>query len=420
MVLPGEGASNRPRLLAIAFACDPYRGSEAGAAWGMVQVLAEIADVTVLVSSDHWESIERWREAEGDPRVRFVEVELPPAQSIRSLRLFSREMWFITYLLWLRSAAETARRLQAEHAFDAAVHIAYASYWLPSPVVDLGVPSVWGPVGGGTATPPMLWRFLGPKGVANELEKLVAVYLASLWPLTRRTWWQATVRIAETQNTRRRLPAPLRGGTHVANRAIFATIPPLAAMVRTSDLLFPSALVARKGPRLALEALAQTPPGVRLHFVADGPQRPTLERMAARLGIADRVEFHGWVPRQQMFSMMASVAAVVYTGLREEGGLTLAEAMMIGAPVIVLGHGGARELAEANTDPSRVAIVEPGRPAATARALARDMAAFSAHPPTATGPYLDQETTIRTIRGAVWQAIGVPREGALPSQAAAG
>jgi glycosyltransferase involved in cell wall biosynthesis len=385
----------------------------------MVQVLAEVADVTVVVSSDHRESLQRWQASGGDPRLRFVFVDVPRiAPTIRRSRLCSRQMWFLTYLLWSRAAAATAQRLEAEQPFDAAVHVAYASYWVPSPVVDLQAPSVWGPVGGGTATPSALWRFLGLKGVVNEIEKLVSVYLASWYPATRRTWRRATVRMVETQNTRRRIPARLRADTYVANRAVFANTPPLSAMVRNHDLLFPSALVARKGPRLAVAALAQTPPGVRMHFVTDGPERPVLERMAKRLGVADRLEFHGWVPRQEMFSMMASVAAVVYTGLREEGGLTLAEAMMLGAPVIVLGHGGARELAEANTDPSRVAIVEPGRADATIRALAERMAAFSADPPTATGPYLDQETTIRTIHEAVRQAMGRSRVDAVAQEAA--
>jgi glycosyltransferase involved in cell wall biosynthesis len=65
--------------------------------------------------------------------------------------------------------------------------------------------------------------------------------------------------------------------------------------------------------------------------------------------------------------MLRGSAAVVFTGLREEGGLALAEAMLCGAPVMVLGNGGARTIAAAGTDATRVALIEPSGPNETAR-----------------------------------------------------
>jgi len=144
---------------------------------------------------------------------------------------------------------------------------------------------------------------------------------------------------------------------------------------------------------------------VRLVFVADGYELGALKRLARHLNVEDRVDFLGRIPRQDMFKMMAETAGVVFTGLREEGGMALTESMLIGAPVIVLGVGGAHYIASMNTDPSRIRIIEPTLPAETARQFGEAMAEFSTNPPPATGCYLDYEPTVRTLHRAVQDAI---------------
>ena len=104
--------------------------------------------------------------------------------------------------------------------------------------------------------------------------------------------------------------------------------------------------------------------------------------------------------------MLRGSAAVVFTGLREEGGLALAEAMLSGAPVIVLGNGGARTIAAAGTDATRVALIEPSGPNETARRMAEAMTMFSRTPPTTSTPLLDQAAAKRVLRAVFEQACG--------------
>ena len=109
--------------------------------------------------------------------------------------------------------------------------------------------------------------------------------------------------------------------------------------------------------------------------------------------------------------VMAETAAVVFTGLREEGGMALAESMLIGAPVIVLGVGGAYHIARLNTDPSRIRIIKPALAAETAKRIGAAMTEFSTNPPQATGCYLDYETTVRGLQRAVKTAIAAQPQG---------
>ncbi|MEA2001330.1 MAG: glycosyltransferase [Actinomycetota bacterium] len=399
----------RPRVLAIAFSCGPGVGSEPGAAWGMVKSIAKVADVTVLVTSAEIGAIERHLQNEPDERLTFVAVSTPNTGIIHRLIGIHRQLWFFKYLSWLTRAKQQGLRLQAEHSFDAVVHVSYGSYWLPSPVVDIGPPSVWGPVGGATTTPWRLWPYLGWRGALGEIEGRVAIRLGTWHPATRRTWRKATIRIAETENTRRALPIDLRSETRVLNRAILSRVPSTEHSNRSSYVVFPSSLQGRKGPRLAVRALAFTPPSVRLRFISDGYEDAALQRLANRLGVGDRVEFLGRVSRDEMFRMMNEAAGVAFTGLREEGGCALSESMLVGAPVIVLGHGGPRLIAETNTDPSRVKIVAPSGRTATAREIGAAMTVFSTNPSQAKGSYLDRASVERALNETVLDAIEIGR-----------
>jgi glycosyltransferase involved in cell wall biosynthesis len=202
----------------------------------------------------------------------------------------------------------------------------------------------------------------------------------------------------------------LRRSARVVNRAILTHAPNRTDRPRGSNLVFTSPLEGRKAPRLALHALAYSADDVRLVFINDGPEEGKLKSLAQDLGLQHRVEFRGRIPRQEMFDVVAEAAACVHTGLREVGGCALAEAMMTGSPVIVLGWDGARQIAEAATDQSRVAIIEPGWPDETARRLGAAMTRFVRESPEATSPYLDQATTARALQQAIIDAAATHRK----------
>lgn len=405
--VPGSDTPGTRKVLAVAFACDPEGGSERAAGWGIVAALAEFAEVVVIVHDRHVDSIERWLRAHpghpGRQRLRFVAV----AESDAMLRLAEATppnllLWRIRYLLWLRRAHHMASRLEREEVFDVAIHATLGIYWLPSPVTRLRTPAVWGPVGGAASSPRCLWPELGLAGLLAEWAEVAAVKLIAALPSVRRTWKDASVRLVESYSALNRLPPTLRHETRVMNRVALVDAPCLMKEVEPGPyVVFTSPLQRRKGARLALRALGTTAPHIRLIVLNTGPEERHLRRLARRLGIHDRVEFRGRVPRSEMFRILAGAAASVHTGLREEGGAALAEAMLGGVPVIVLAHGGARIVAEASRDPQRTALVEPGRPAEAARRLGEAMTRFVDDPPARRCPYLDQEGT----KLALWQAL---------------
>ena len=181
--------TRRPQVLVFAYACDPTMGSEPGAGWGVVRALARVADCTVLVGPDHAEGLRQWATRDQGRDLQFAIVD-EPGWGQWCPR--SRNGRFLRYLGWLRAARRAALRLDLNR-FDVTWHVTYSTYWLPAPAATLGLPCVWGPVGGGVTTPVTLWPALGVAGIGHDCLERTAVRLLSWMPATRRTWRQASI-----------------------------------------------------------------------------------------------------------------------------------------------------------------------------------------------------------------------------------
>jgi glycosyltransferase involved in cell wall biosynthesis len=399
-VIRGE---RRPRLLVFAYACEPGVGSEPGAGWGVVRALATFAACTVLVGSEHMPGIRRWQRESGSSDIEFVEVGRARAGRTRKPHRVTR---FLFYMAWLHRARRVAARLHRLRPFDATWHVTYSAYWLPTPAAALNLPCVWGPVGGAVAAPRTLWRALGWRGCLSEFADYAAVRLFASLPATRRTWHTVVLRLMQNAETRARMPAAIRHSCLVLNHALL-TRPPSARTwtPRNRYCLYVGALESRKGVWLVLHALARTPCDVRLRIVGDGPERKRLMDLARQLGIEARVEFLGHASRDAVGAQLAACAAAVYAGLREEGGLALAEALLTGTPVVVLAHGGARTVAQAATDPRRVALVEPGALDRVCSDIADAMTRFVRHPPAPSGSILSGEAATAALQEALTTAL---------------
>ncbi|HEU5003745.1 MAG TPA: glycosyltransferase family 4 protein [Actinomycetota bacterium] len=132
--------------------------------------------------------------------------------------------------------------------------------------------------------------------------------------------------------------------------------------------------VRRQVPRMGLDTLLRAwstslgeDPRAVLVLAGDGPLRSDLEALAARLGIASRVRFLGWVSEDDLVACYRSADACVVPSVALEGfGLVALESLACGTPVIATDVGGLPD-ALVGLDPS--AIVPAGDSGALARRL---------------------------------------------------
>ena len=131
-----------------------------------------------------------------------------------------------------------------------------------------------------------------------------------------------------------------------------------------------SRLAPTKGNAVLLQAIADLRDrGVDTEaiIVGDGVRREALERMAAGLGIADRVRFLGAVGQDRIPEQLAAADVFCLPSFAEGVPVVLMEAMAMEMPVVATAVMGVPELVEHGTSGL---LVPPGRADAVADALA--------------------------------------------------
>jgi glycosyltransferase involved in cell wall biosynthesis len=100
-------------------------------------------------------------------------------------------------------------------------------------------------------------------------------------------------------------------------------------------------LLAWKGFHLGIRAFAEARlPETEYWILGDGPERQRLERLARKVGVADRVRFWGRLPRETALIRLKECVALVHPSLHDSGGWFCLEAMGAARPVICLDLGG--------------------------------------------------------------------------------
>ena len=171
----------RIRVLAIAYACNPTRGSEDAVGWGWVNAIAQQHDVTVITADYNKPDIEavgdRASSAKNNLRFRYVKnlpwhyrpwgvwtkIEASPAKPIMNL----------AYANWLDHALRVAESETASGGYDLIHLITYVGWRFCGKFYRLNLPFVWGPIGGLMNTP---WRLMPALGLKGALYYICLLY----------------------------------------------------------------------------------------------------------------------------------------------------------------------------------------------------------------------------------------------------
>ena len=335
------------KILLSAYACEPNKGSEPGVGWNWALALARRGyDVHVITRSNNRPSIGR-AYTRSNSRLTFHYFDLP-----RWLRFWKH--WpggiYLYYLFWQVGAYKIAKRLHAKERFDCVQHITFVSYRQPSFMGRLGIPFIFGPVGGGETMPPQFRKSLPLFGKLAESLRNAGNRMVALDPLMRETYARAQIIACATEETLAAIPARYRNKC-IVQRAIGIEEPdashnpdarcgPASAH---SQFLFVGRLIYWKGLHLAFRAMGRVKseiPGVNLCVIGEGSDRRWLKQIASHSGVANMVQWIGRKPRDEMRTEYQNSLGLLFPSLHDSGGMVVLEALAEGLPVICLDLGG--------------------------------------------------------------------------------
>jgi len=342
------------RLLLSAFGCLPNWGSEPGVGWAWALGAAALGDdVSVITVSSGRKAIEAYfEERPCPPNLHFIFVDEVAERWPGFVgRILNNKLRFYQKnLIWQWRAYRTALALHRFHPFDAVHHVTVAAIRAPSFMGRLGIPFIFGPLGGGESAPWRLRWSYGWQGFVFDAIRDLS-NLAIRWdPLMRQSFRQATKIYVTTQQTREIIPARWRHKTEIElaigcdeGMADAADICGTSRDTSTYKILFVGRLLDWKGMSLGLRAFAELVkkiPEARLVIVGGGPAENRWRRLADRLGIGAHVTWIRRIPHDRISETYHSHDVLLFPSLHDSGGMVVLEAMLHGLPVVCLDLGG--------------------------------------------------------------------------------
>lgn len=365
------------RVLMLAYACEPGRGSESEVGWRWAMAAARLGhEVTVVTRANNRQKIDAARPEYEDLPIRFEYHEAPPPFLwLKKCAPFPR----LYYMAWQVALAARVRALIRSGSFDLYHHVTYVSARFPSVLALAGCRFVLGPIGGLGRVPELLVPLLDWPGRAMERARAVASRLDRLNPL----WWWSMKRsrrlLVADVDTMEQLPSSVRRKSALAP-AIGIDVnrdTALCAVPDTKHVLMIGELTARKGQSLGLDALAQLQHlDWSCEIIGEGRHRRLLESRVSDLGLGDRVTFCGALPREDVLFRLSRRPIVLALSLRESGGMALLEAAAAACPLVFLSLGGPQQLLGERAG----AAVAPARPLQVVKSAADALAAFMEAP----------------------------------------
>jgi len=351
--------SPRPKILLIAEAANPEWVSVPLVGWNVAQALRQVADVLIVTHVRNRDAMARAgltqgkeficidSEALARPLWKLAErVRGGPGVGWTTLAALSWPSYvYFEHLLW----RELGPRIQARE-WDLVHRVTPLSPTLPSLIARrlrrAKVPFVIGPLNGGTPWPAQFdqarraerewlsyvrgaYRYLPGYRSTREDASALLIASRSAWAELPERWRDRAVYIPENGID----PARFHPGHERAASG------PLR-------VIFVGRLVPYKGADMLIDAAAGALREQRVHLeiVGDGPQMADLVSQVRRLGLGERVTFHGWQTQERVAELLATSDLFAFPSIREFGGGAVLEAMACAVPSLVVDYGGPGEI----------------------------------------------------------------------------
>lgn len=351
----------KPRILMIAYACDPRGTGEHWLGWGWAEQAAHSYDVDLVTTPKARAAVEE--------SCRAVGITPHFVSAPEWLRAAGRPGWagWWRKLAWQRHVLRLAAELHQEKQFALVHQTTFHSFRAPFLAAGLGMPSVWGPIAGGEHVPPGFERYLG----RSRFTEASRWYINRRWlqvPSVQRSLRQATTLFVSNRTTLEFLPVACHPKSLVVppnalrledEQCVRPPVRPARPDAAIFKLLYVGNCVATRAIPIVFEALRQSGlADYEFSIVGAGPAVEDWKKRAAELDLREKVIFVGKVPHAQLPGYYAAADVLVFPALRDSGGSALLEAMARFLPVVCLDWAGPGEMVDSQSG-IRIPVLTP-------------------------------------------------------------
>lgn len=348
-------------IVVIAYQLHYYKGSEYSVAWNYVKNMSREAKLTVIYgTSNGHHNIGNTCEMEDymkeHPMTNVECIALKPSFTSKNhdFSIMGQYRFYREYKKWHKDVYKYVKALCKREHIDLIHYLGPIGYREPGYLHKLPVPYIRGPIGGLGGVNLKLLKATGSFGIAIQffVKRVLNEIQFNFSKRNLRALRDADVVICATSEQQDRINKKLGKIHH--SIILFNQENCLDRMYplniekfdsKTIRLIFVGSIDGRKGLALIIEALRYLPTDAPLvlDIVGEGFQEAQLIKKAKGLGVDHFVNWHGKIPRDDVFKMMNEAHLMVLPSLHEGNPTTIWEAMSMGVPSLTLKNCGMRD-----------------------------------------------------------------------------
>lgn len=344
--------TSRKKILINAYAISPTKGSEFSVGWNTINLLAHKYSVYVLYgtsgeSMGDTAEIDNLSQNEFNENIKFIKV-YPNclARVLNNLNNLGFWLFFSpAFYFYQLDVLHVAKKLHKEVNFDIIHQLNPIGFREPGFLWQLDVPFIWGPVCGTYILPSKLifWKDLKlalDLTFRNMVKKTYLKFSLRIKEAVKR----ADVIIVVTKEDSNNFLKYFKRDTYnltenfVENNLIKT---PITDKDDTLKLVWVGRIDRRKNLGLLLDVLSKLKEyNWHLDIIGDGQLRNKMKTKSLFLGLDYKINFRGYLPRNEVKEILQKSDLHVITSLYEATSTVLFEAYQNGIPTISLNHCG--------------------------------------------------------------------------------
>ena len=336
------------KILATAYALNPYKGSEDGMGWHFINQIAQNYPIVAVTRKNNQPKIAQYMLENPNQRyanITFLYFDLPYwlrfwKKGSRGAMLYFY-LWQLTMPLFIKT-----KRV----SFDIAHNLNFHNDWTPSFLWVFGKPLVWGPVGHHPKIPKEYILPMGGKKafLKDRLRWGLKHFFWKLDPFLKLCKHKASVIFAMNSSVEKVLKVKdkIQIMPSVASEKVGLNIHEREGF----QVLSVGRFVPLKGFDVCIRAFAHYYKNVdqnerekaSLVLIGDGPQKEALIQLTEQLQIRHVTTFIDWIERAKLKEYYQRSRVFLFPS-HEGAGMVVSEAMSYGLPVIAFDNEGPGE-----------------------------------------------------------------------------
>lgn len=343
------------KVLISAYACEPYKGSEPYVGWNWAIQMSKYNEIYVLTRANNKKNIDKYLNENKNEKLHFIYYDLP--KIFRVFKKGNRGI-HIYYKMWQSLAYYKMKKTSDYEKFDIIHHITFNEFRTPGSLWKLGIPFIWGPVGGAQEFPKgfdKFYKFNFKYRCMESIRKMINLFYINSNKL-KKTYNQSSYVLFATQcNYDILYNNILKDKSMILLETGIDKVKSYNKDDKSKDkisFLWVGNLIYRKALGLLLEAIhtlkqknEEYEKKYEFNIIGDGPLKYVYEEYCKKNNL-NNVKFVGKVNHKEVDNYYKDSDVFVFTSLRDTSGNVVLEAMANSLPVIVIDHQGVKDIVD--------------------------------------------------------------------------